>query len=126
MAKKVYLTKLVFRSVSTPLDNLLQPVRHTLHHVAQNLAVDHLEDPQPGDLLLQCLQVGGVGVLLPLHLHPAPHIPYGVEIRAVSRQLDQLNVGLPLEPVADQLGPVAGGSILQEVGGVVVSPSAKI
>jgi hypothetical protein len=64
--------KLVFGSVSTLLDNLLQPVRHTLHHVAQNLAVSHLEDPQPGDLLLQCLQVGGMGVLLQLHLYPAP------------------------------------------------------
>jgi hypothetical protein len=59
--------KLVFGSVSTLLDKLLQPVRHTLHHV-QNLAVSHLEDPQPGDHLLQCLQVGGVGVLLQLHL----------------------------------------------------------
>ncbi len=64
--------KLVSGSVSTLLDNLLQPVRHTLHHVAQNLAVSHLEDPQPGDLLLQCLQVGGVDVLLQLHLYPAP------------------------------------------------------
>jgi hypothetical protein len=64
--------KLVFGSVSTLLDNLLQPVRHTLYHVAQNLAVSHLEEPQPGDLLLQCLQVGGVGVLLQLHLYPAP------------------------------------------------------
>ncbi len=63
--------KLVFGSVSTLLDNLLQPIRHTLHHVAQNLSVSHLEDPQPGDLL-QCLQVGGVGVLLQLHLYPAP------------------------------------------------------
>jgi hypothetical protein len=93
--------KLVFGSVFTPLDNLLQTVRHTLHLVAQNLAVGHLEDPQPGDLLLQRLQVGGVGVLLQLHLHPAPHILYGVEIPAVSQRLDQLNVGLPLEPVAD-------------------------
>ena len=30
--------KLVLGTVSTPLDNLLQPVRHALHHVAQNLA----------------------------------------------------------------------------------------
>jgi hypothetical protein len=30
--------KLVFGSVSTPLNNILQPARHTLHHVAQNLA----------------------------------------------------------------------------------------
>jgi hypothetical protein len=64
--------KLVFGFVSTLLDNLLQPVRHTLHHVTQNLAVSHLEDPQPGDHLLQCLQVGGVGVLLQLHLYLAP------------------------------------------------------
>jgi hypothetical protein len=64
--------KLVSGSVSTLLDNLLQPVRHTLHHVVQNLAVSHLEDPQPGDLLLQCLQVGGAGVLLKLHIYPAP------------------------------------------------------
>jgi hypothetical protein len=64
--------KLVFGSVSTLLDNLLQPVRHTLHHVALKLAVSHLEDLQPGDLLLQCLEVGVVGVLLQLHLYPAP------------------------------------------------------
>jgi hypothetical protein len=29
--------KLVLGSVSTPLDNLLQSVRHTLYHVPQNL-----------------------------------------------------------------------------------------
>ncbi len=64
--------KLVFGSVSILLDNLLQPVRHTLQHVVQNLAISHLEDPQPCDLLLQCLQVGGVGVLPQQHLYPAP------------------------------------------------------
>jgi len=30
--------KLVMGSVSVPLNNILQPVRHTLHTLAQNLA----------------------------------------------------------------------------------------
>ncbi len=79
-------------SVPTPLNDLQKPPRHALHQAPQDLAVLHPQNPQPLDLS-QLVRVDGVG-LLQLHLHPPPQILYRVEIRAVARPFDELNVDL--------------------------------
>ena len=89
---------LVVGHISISGNDLLEPVRHAVDQILQVLQVVHLEDPQLPDLLLQFLQVGGVG-LLQLQLHPRPHIFNGVEIRTVPRPFDELDVWPLLEPV---------------------------
>ncbi len=75
----------------------LQPPRHGLHQVLQVLAVIHLDAPELGDLPLQLLQVGGLGVPQ-LSLHPCPHFFNGVKIRAVAWKVNEGDAQPLLEP----------------------------
>jgi hypothetical protein len=73
----------VFPPLSISSRILQKPPRHALHQAPQDLAVLHPQNLQPLDLLPQLVKLGGVR-LLQLHLHPAPHILYRVEIRGVA------------------------------------------
>ena len=82
---------LVVGDISISFNDFLYPVRHGLHQFFQVWRVVHPEDPQLLDLILQLVQVGGV-CLLQLHLHPGPHILNRIEVRAVARPFDELDV----------------------------------
>ena len=75
----------------------LQPPQHGLHQVLQVLAVIHLNALKLGDLPLQILQAGGLGVLQ-LSLHPCPHIFNGVKIGAVAPPQKSWVLSLPWLP----------------------------
>ena len=74
------------------LQDLLHPPGHGGHQRLQVVIFRHLCHPQPGDILLPLLNVGGRGLPQP-HLHPGPGVLYGIEVWTVPWPLDQLDVG---------------------------------
>ena len=58
--------------------------------LANFFRVVHPEDPQLPNLVLQLLQVGGLG-FPELHLHQGPCILKRVDVRAVARPFDELD-----------------------------------
>ena len=86
-------TFLVKGKISITSNHLLDPVRDRLDQFSRVRSVVYSEDPQHSDLILQLLQVGGIG-LPQLPLHPGPHILDRVEVRAVAWPFDELDVQL--------------------------------
>ena len=74
------------------LQDLLHPPGHGGHQRLQVVIFRHLCHPQPGDILLPLLNVGGRGLPQP-DLHPGPGVLYGIEVWTVPWPLDQLDVG---------------------------------
>ena len=83
----------------------LQSPQQGFHQVLQVLVI-HLNAPKLGDLPLQLLQAGGLGVQQ-LSIHQCLHIFNGVQIRAVAWPVNEGDVRPLLEQGFHNLGLVA-------------------
>ena len=90
---------LVFGHATIPVNHLLDPRRHRLHQVMQEIRFRCPLEPDQEDGRLPLVHVGAI-VTGQLLLHPGPHCLDWIEVRWVARPPYQLDLR-PCSPVCD-------------------------